>query len=85
MTHTPLMIKVCAIFMLLTLSLAHADDVVGPKAVVEETVTNIISVLEGRQDKSKLTEQNRQLIRHAVDGVCDYRRMSKYSLGKEWK
>ncbi|MFQ5582173.1 MAG: phospholipid-binding protein MlaC [Mariprofundaceae bacterium] len=57
----------------------------GPKAVVEDTVNSIIEVLEARQDKTRLTTENRDAIRKIVKGRFDYRAMAMRSLGKPWK
>lgn len=57
----------------------------GPKTVVEETLNNIVYVLESREDMTKLTEADRDKIRKVVQGRFDYREMSKRSLGKAWR
>ncbi len=57
----------------------------GPKAIVEETLNSIIQVLEAREYRTKLTEEDREKIRDVVTGRFDYREMSKRSLGKAWK
>jgi len=62
---------------------AWAQD--DPKTVIETTVNAIVDVLKQRQDKSKLTEADREAIRHVVDGRFDYMEMSKRSLGREWQ
>jgi len=61
---------------------AWADS--DPKVVVESTVRGIIDVLEAREDKTSLTEGDRQAIRDVVAGRFDYREMSRRSLGKPW-
>ncbi len=57
----------------------------GPKVIVEDTLNSIIQVLEAREDKTKLTEEDREKIRDVVTGRFDYREMSKRSLGKAWR
>lgn len=57
----------------------------GPRAVIENTVNQIIEALDAREDKSKLTEKDRDTIRQAVEGHFDYQAMAKRSLGKPWK
>jgi phospholipid transport system substrate-binding protein len=63
---------------------AWANDE-GPRAVIENTVTQIIEVLEAREDKSKLTDQNRDAIRQVIEGRFNYQHMARRSLGKPWK
>jgi phospholipid transport system substrate-binding protein len=41
--------------------------------------------LDAREDKSKLTEKDREAIRQVIDGRFDYRHMARRSLGKPWK
>jgi phospholipid transport system substrate-binding protein len=62
---------------------AWAQD--DPKSVIETTVNSIIDILKQREDKSKLTEQDREAIREVVHGRFDYMEMSKRSLGREWR
>jgi len=56
----------------------------GPRQVIEQTVNNIINVLDERTDKTKLTDADRNHIRQAVEGRFDYQTMAKRSLGKPW-
>ena len=57
----------------------------GPRAVIENTVNQIIEALDAREDKNKLTEKDRDTIRQAVEGRFDYQAMARRSLGKPWK
>ena len=72
------------IFALLVSMPAWANDE-GPRAVIENTVNHIIQALDAREDKSKLTERDRDTIRQAIEGRFDYRAMARRSLGKPWK
>jgi len=73
-----------AIMLALFMSLpAWANDE-GPKAVIESTVRQIIHALDVREDKSKLSDKDRDTIRQVVEGRFDYRAMAKRSLGKPW-
>jgi phospholipid transport system substrate-binding protein len=74
-----------AIMLVLFVSLPAWANNEGPKAVIENTVNQIIHALDARKDKSKLTEADRDAIRQAVEGRFDYRAMAKRSLGKPWK
>jgi phospholipid transport system substrate-binding protein len=74
-----------AIMLVLFVSLpAWANDQ-GPKAVIESTVRQIIHALDTREDKSKLSDKDRDTIRQIVEGRFDYRAMARRSLGKPWK
>ena len=74
-----------AIMLVLFVSLpAWANDE-DPKVVVENTVNQIIEALDAREDKSILTEKDRDAIRQAIEGRFDYRDMARRSLGKPWK
>jgi len=57
----------------------------GPKAVIENTVNQIIAALEAREDKNNLTEKDRDTIRQVIEGRFDYQHMARRSLGKPWK
>jgi len=57
----------------------------GPRAVIENTVNQLIDVLEHRQDSSVISSKDRNAIRHVVEGRFDYRAMARRSLGKPWK
>ena len=57
----------------------------GPREVIETTVNEIINALEAREDKTKLTEKDRDGIRKIVEGRFDYEAMARRSLGKPWK
>jgi len=56
-----------------------------PKAVVENTITAMLQVLENRADKSKVSKQDRAAIRKIIEGKFDYASMAKRSLGRPWK
>jgi len=56
-----------------------------PKCVVENTITQMIDVLNDREDKSIISSKDRDAIRATVEGRFDYRSMAKRSLGKPWK
>jgi len=56
-----------------------------PKDVVYSAIHSIIDVLENREDKTKITESDREGIRKVVAGKFDYREMSRRSTGKPWK
>jgi len=66
-------------------TLAVADDQPGPGEVVKAFVSGIIDVLEHRQDRTRLSEQDRERIRQIVDGRFDYAAMAGRSLGRTWK
>jgi len=57
----------------------------GPRAVIESTVNQIISVLEHRQDPGVISARDREAIRQTVEGRFDYRAMARRSLGRPWK
>ncbi len=58
----------------------------GPKEAIECTVNSIIQTLQSRENKERLTEQDRDNIRQAILGRFDYRYMARLSLGsKTWK
>ncbi len=61
------------------------DTQPGPRQVIEQTVNNIINVLNERTDKTKLTEADREHIRQTVEGRFDYQVMARRSLGRPWK
>lgn len=56
-----------------------------PKCVVENTITQMIDVLNERENKSIISSKDRDAIRDAVEGRFDYQSMAKRSLGKPWK
>jgi len=56
-----------------------------PKSLVENTITQMINVLEQRADKSIISDADRAAIRQTVEGRFDYAAMSRKSLGKPWK
>jgi len=65
---------------------AWADDKQdGPKSLVQSTITELLNVLEQRQDKDKISDQDRTAMRQALEGRFDYRTMAKYSMGRPWK
>jgi len=64
---------------------AQAAQQAGPREVIESTVNAIIQVLESREDKSRLSEADRDRIRQVVAGKFDYRAMARRSLGRPWK
>jgi len=57
----------------------------GPKDIVESTITQMIKVLNDREDKSIISSKDREAIRNTVEGRFDYRAMARKSLGKPWK
>jgi len=57
----------------------------NPKDVVETTITQIIDVLDAREDRSVISSKDRDAIRQAIEGRFDYRSMAMRSLGKPWK
>jgi len=57
----------------------------NPKSVVESTITQLLNVLEQREDKSKISNQDRAAIRQVIEGRFDYKTMAKYSMGRPWK
>jgi len=63
---------------------AWANDE-NPKAVIENTVKQIIEVLDAREDKGALIDKDRDAIRQVIKGRFDYRYMARRSLGKPWK
>ncbi|OIO71992.1 MAG: hypothetical protein CO186_00945 [Zetaproteobacteria bacterium CG_4_9_14_3_um_filter_49_83] len=56
----------------------------SPKGVVEAAVTSIVQILEQREDKTRLSEKDREGIRMSVDQRFDYEKMARGSLGSEW-
>jgi phospholipid transport system substrate-binding protein len=81
----PVKALIAAVLTVLVVSNAWAEHLNDPKSIIEGTLSDIIQVLEAREDKTKLTEENRESIRKVVAGRFDYREMSKRSLGKAWK
>ncbi|NOR73068.1 MAG: ABC transporter substrate-binding protein [Mariprofundaceae bacterium] len=81
----PVKALIVAVLTVLAVSNAWAKHANDPKSVIEGTVNEIIQILEAREDKTKLTEEDRENIRKVVAGHFDYREMSKRSLGKAWK
>jgi len=71
--------------MLFSLPAWAESDQAGPKAVIENTITAMLDVLEQRQDKNAISKQDRAAIRQTIEGKFDYRSMAKRSLGKPWK
>jgi len=69
--------------MLLATSAWAVDE--GPRAVIENTVNQMINVLEHREDSSVISSKDREAIRQTVEGRFDYRAMARRSLGKPWK
>jgi len=61
---------------------AESDN---PKDVIEATITQIIDVLDAREDKAIISSKDRDGIRQAIEGRFDYRAMAMRSLGKPWK
>ena len=75
-----------AIMLALFISMSAWANEEGPRVVIENTVNQIIEALEAREDKSKLTDTDRDTIRQVIEGRFDYRTMAKRSLGsKSWK
>ena len=74
-----------AIMLALFVSMPAWANSDGPKAVIEDTVRQIIHALDVREDKNKLSDKDRDAIRQIVEGRFDYRAMAKRSLGKPWK
>ncbi|RMH61462.1 MAG: ABC transporter substrate-binding protein [Zetaproteobacteria bacterium] len=64
---------------------ARAAPDQGPGEVVKAFVSGIIDVLEHREDKTRLTDQDRERIRQIVNGRFDYAAMAGRSLGRTWK
>lgn len=62
---------------------ASAEE--SPRAVIEGTVNNIIHVLEARKNTTEISPEEREAIRHAIEGRFDYATMASRSLGKPWK
>jgi phospholipid transport system substrate-binding protein len=81
----PMRALIVAVLTMVAVSNAWAEHSNDPKAIIEDTVNEIIQVLEAREDKTKLTEEDRENIRKVVTGHFDFREMSKRSLGKAWK
>ena len=76
--------SVATLLALLMAATAWADEA-GPRQVIETTVNEIINALEAREDKTALTEKDRDTIRNIVEGRFDYEAMASRSLGKPWK
>jgi len=64
---------------------AWAESDGNPKAVIESTITQIIEVLNAREDKAIISSKDRYAIRQAIEGRFDYSDMAMRSLGKPWK
>jgi len=62
---------------------AQAED--GPKQIVEKAVNGVVQVLKAREHPDKLTSEDREAIRKAVEGYFDFREMAKRSLGRPWR
>ncbi|MDQ6982936.1 MAG: ABC transporter substrate-binding protein, partial [Mariprofundus sp.] len=62
------------VVMLLATSAWAADE--SPRAVIENTVNQLIDVLEHRENSSVISSQDRQAIRQVVEGRFDYRSMA---------
>lgn len=74
-----------AIALALFLSAPAWAEEAGPRELIETTVNEIIDALEAREDKTRLTERDRDTIRKIVDGRFDYEAMASRSLGRPWK
>ena len=74
-----------AIVLALLLSTSVWAGEAGPREVIETTVQEIINALEAREDKTALTEKDRDTIRKIVEGRFDYEAMARRSLGKPWR
>lgn len=74
---------VCVGFSLALMQVAAAAEQ-SPKDVVQSTVQSIIDVLEKRQDKTAISDTDREGIRKVVVGKFDYFEMSRRSVGREW-
>ena len=70
---------------LLVSSAAWAEEQAGPRAVIEQTVNEIIQVLEHRADPGRISVADREAISKTVEGRFDYSNMARRSLGKPWK
>ena len=84
MLHTILKPLILALALCGLSFIAVAEDI-GPEDVVKNAVNGIVEVLEARKDKTRLTEQDRDGIRAAVNQRFDYRKMARGSLGSQWK
>jgi len=71
--------------MLFSLPAWAENDQIGPKSVIEKTITAMLDVLEQRANKNAISTQDRAAIRQIIKGKFDYRSMAKRSLGKPWK
>ncbi len=71
------------LFGLVSMPVQARDD--SPKQVVASTIQGIIDVLEARQDKTAMSDTDRENIRKVVAGKFDYREMARRSVGKPWK
>jgi len=76
--------RIAMIVAMLFSASAWADEA-GPRAVIEDTVNQLINILEHRQDSSIISPADREAIRQVVEGRFDYRAMARRSLGRPWK
>ncbi len=69
----------------MSVSSAYAQTGDSPEKVVKSAIDGIVSVLKDREDKSKVSAEDRAAIRAKVDGRFDYREMARRSVGRAWK
>ncbi len=74
-----------ALVLMLSLPAWASDHEAGPRQVIEQTINNIINILDARADKTRLSKEDRDHIRQAIEGRFDYWNMARRSLGKPWK
>jgi len=55
-----------------------------PKRVVQNTISEIVQVLDRRSNKNIISHSDRLAIRDVVEGYFDYRELTKRSLGMLW-
>ncbi len=56
-----------------------------PKTVIQQSLDGILGILDVRQDKEKLSGDDRAKIRKVLDNRFDYGEMAKRSLGSPWR
>ncbi|MDX8414080.1 MAG: ABC transporter substrate-binding protein [Mariprofundales bacterium] len=63
---------------------SFADELI-PRQVVATTVQSIIDILQQREDKDRLTEDDRQAIRGVLATRFDFVAMTRGSIGRPWR
>lgn len=78
-----LLISGLFVFMFLTPVVGSADQILTPKATIEKTVDEIISVVQ-KYDGDSHTKERREKLREAINPRFDFATMARLSLGASW-